>query len=413
VDTGKPATLYEIVTLNSREGQGMLVQSISAGDAAAYFPLAEQFLTQSSPPLCGPATIAMVLNSLAIDPNRVWKGVWRWYSEEMLLACASMDWSVGLTMQEFAHLAECNGTIVSNFVSGGPGASLEEFRASVQRLCADDTMSRRLVVNFSRATLGQTGEAGHYSPVAAYNREKDSVLILDVARFKYPPFWVPVPLLAEAMKEIDPSTGSSRGFFEIQKTQEVPEHEKLSKCSYSFDTIQTVDQLRMVSKEEVAQLEAFIPSLLCHSERVAKEMRPLSHFLRMEYVGSQRETEVAIRNLRELLAPFLEETSWQRSQLESLWPSHPQIAIELTALVIILCTKHVDSLQPFRNAIGFFSTYSPAAGQKPLHPQLTKIVHVFGEMLGIPHSAGGVRSPISQVIPGCTRSCAIDQAKAH
>jgi hypothetical protein len=380
----------------------MLVQSIGSGDAAAYFPLAEQFLTQSSPPLCGPATIAMVLNSLAIDPRRVWKGVWRWYSEEMLLACASMDWSVGLTMQEFAHLAECNGTTVSTFVSGGPGASLEDFRACVQRLCADDTMSKRLVVNFSRAKLGQTGETGHYSPVAAYNREKDSVLVLDVARFKYPPFWVPVPLLAEALEEIDPSTGSSRGFFEIRKIQqEVPAH-----CSYSFGSVRAVDHLRKVSKEAVAHLQAFVPLLLCQSDQVAMELRPLSHFLRMEFVGSQRATDAAIRNLSGLLAPLLEEASWQRSQLEVLWPSHPQIAVELTALVIILCTEHVNSLLPFRNATGFFSSYSPAAGQKALHPQLTKIVHVFGEMLGIPHSKGGVSSHMSQITPGCTRSCA-------
>ena len=55
-----------------------------ANQAAQYFELAEQFLTQSEPPLCGLATIAMILNSLNIDPQRVWQHPWRWYDEKML-----------------------------------------------------------------------------------------------------------------------------------------------------------------------------------------------------------------------------------------------------------------------------------------------------------------------------------------
>ena len=36
--------------------------------------------------------------------------------------------------------------------------------------------------------LLQTGD-GHFSPVAGYHAGTDSVLVLDVARFKYPPYW--------------------------------------------------------------------------------------------------------------------------------------------------------------------------------------------------------------------------------
>jgi len=37
------------------------------------------------------------------------------------------------------------------------------------------------------------------------------VLVLDVARFKYPPHWVPLTLLWEAMSTIDQATGLRRG----------------------------------------------------------------------------------------------------------------------------------------------------------------------------------------------------------
>lgn len=43
---------------------------------------------------------------------------------------------------------------------------------------------------FYRTSLGQTG-TGHFSPAAAYHKPSDSALILDIARFKQPPYWAP------------------------------------------------------------------------------------------------------------------------------------------------------------------------------------------------------------------------------
>ena len=56
----------------------------------------------------------------------------------------------------------------------------------------------------------QTG-TGHFSPIGGYHAGQDMALILDVACFKYPPHWVPLPLLWEAMNTIDESTGLVRG----------------------------------------------------------------------------------------------------------------------------------------------------------------------------------------------------------
>lgn len=56
----------------------------------------------------------------------------------------------------------------------------------------------------------QTG-TGHFSPIGGYHAEKDMALILDVARFKYPPHWVPLSLLWEAMDTVDDASGHRRG----------------------------------------------------------------------------------------------------------------------------------------------------------------------------------------------------------
>ena len=73
-----------------------------------------------------------------------------------------------------------------------------------------------LLVNFSRMVFGQTG-TGHFSPVAAYNRSKDSALVLDTARFKYPAFWVSAEELWRSCETMDRDTGRARGVITLSR----------------------------------------------------------------------------------------------------------------------------------------------------------------------------------------------------
>lgn len=56
---------------------------------------------------------------------------------------------------------------------------------------------------------------GHFSPVGGYHAGQDMVLILDTARFKYPPHWVPLRRLYQAMARVDSATGQPRGYLNI------------------------------------------------------------------------------------------------------------------------------------------------------------------------------------------------------
>jgi len=55
----------------------------------------------------------MVLNSLAIDPRRVWKGSWRIFHEQMLDCCIPLETvqREGITLTQAACLAKCNGAL--------------------------------------------------------------------------------------------------------------------------------------------------------------------------------------------------------------------------------------------------------------------------------------------------------------
>ena len=60
----------------------------------------------------------------------------------------------------------------------------DEFRKEVIRCCsAVNAGAGVLCVSYSRIQFNQTGD-GHFSPIGAYDRAKDMILILDVARFK-------------------------------------------------------------------------------------------------------------------------------------------------------------------------------------------------------------------------------------
>ena len=53
--------------------------------------LSFMYRTQDEPAFCGLASLAMVLNALAIDPRRAWKGPWRWFHEQMLDCCQPLS----------------------------------------------------------------------------------------------------------------------------------------------------------------------------------------------------------------------------------------------------------------------------------------------------------------------------------
>jgi hypothetical protein len=74
-----------------------------------------------------------------------------------------------------------------------------------------------VLVNYQREVLGQ-GRVGLISPLAAYDRESDRVLILDTAAHKYPPTWVPLTSLVSAISTTDGATGKTRGFLEVAST---------------------------------------------------------------------------------------------------------------------------------------------------------------------------------------------------
>src|SRR5690349_7027833 len=81
----------ELVPFSSDEGRALFREALADGTMEGFFALAEQFHTQSDPAFCGLGTLVVVLNALAIDPQRPWKGAWRWFAEEHLDCCLPIE----------------------------------------------------------------------------------------------------------------------------------------------------------------------------------------------------------------------------------------------------------------------------------------------------------------------------------
>ncbi|KAL0552773.1 hypothetical protein IC582_011898 [Cucumis melo] len=179
-----------------------------------FFKIVSYYQTQSEPSYCGLTTLAAVLNALSIDPGRKWKGLWRWFDETMMDCCDPLEkiQTDGITFDKFASMARCNGAEVLVFRTNE--STIGEFRE--QLISSSSCEDRHMVTSYHRRVFKQSG-TGHFSPIGGYHGGKDMVLILDVARFKYPPHWVPLSLLWDAMKTIDDATGLPRGYMILSK----------------------------------------------------------------------------------------------------------------------------------------------------------------------------------------------------
>lgn len=202
-----------LVDLRSSQGQQWFLE---ANAREAYWPLAEEFVSQKNGAFCGVATLVMVLNSLDVSaPPLPGADSYESFTQENVFSDKTeaivQQANIlrrGMTLDELGGLFVSFG--LSAKVTHASQASLDEFRAT-----AIDYLAKKkhyVVVNYLRSTLGQL-RGGHISPLAAYDEKTDRFLVLDVARFKYPAVWVTAADLFKAMNTVDAGNDDhSRGY---------------------------------------------------------------------------------------------------------------------------------------------------------------------------------------------------------
>jgi hypothetical protein len=215
--SGSPGAL---VPLAEPAGQQLLMR---ASDRSDHGALAQWLETQANLGFCGVASAAMALNSLAVPaPPVPGYAPYRFWTQTNVFSLPGSANHVRpeVVAREGMTLAQLQGWLAGSphLQVGrihGDQLSLEQWRALLRRTLRDP--QDRLLVNYHRSALGQTG-AGHISPVAAYDPGSDRVLILDVARYRHPSVWVSSEVLWRAMRTRDSGAGRSRGLLLIRRT---------------------------------------------------------------------------------------------------------------------------------------------------------------------------------------------------
>jgi hypothetical protein len=216
------AARAEVVYLPTEPGAERFRRAASEPEALALFAYVE---TEARQTFCGPASLAAALNSIGIgDPTPAPMFPYHLLTQDSLFtarnqavksyAAVERD---GLTLNQLAQFAA--NLAASTEVIHALDVSADALRSRLR--AALGTRGTRVLVNYSRIPLGQVGD-GHISPLAAYDAQTDSFLILDVARYKYPPAWVSFDQLFAAMQRIDTDSGLSRGALILSNPAQAP-----------------------------------------------------------------------------------------------------------------------------------------------------------------------------------------------
>ncbi len=202
-----------LTDFRSPQGEAYLLETHAL---EAYFPIAAAFETQRTQSYCGVASMVMVLNAIgAPAPTSPQYQPFTVFTQDNVLnekteaiRPREMIAQRGMTVDQLGGILSLYPVAVE--VHHAAPGGVDEFRKLASEALA--SKNHFVVVNYLRKALGeQTG--GHISPLAAYDEKSDRFLILDVARYKYPPVWVKTTDLFDAMNTPDSDNDNkSRGY---------------------------------------------------------------------------------------------------------------------------------------------------------------------------------------------------------
>ena len=245
---------HAIVDWGSIEGISRLEESNYKTD---FFKLANHFESQHNKIFCGPASAAIVLNSLRVRNGNIqipedktllnqsdlkylaskkWSPFFQRYTQNnvflnspksraYVLGKALLDpqgmvivdkqgkpeKDRGFQVRQLAELFREHGLRVNVAIVNQELNNATIKNEIIQNLRTTDDY---VIVNYKRGILNQPG-GGHISPLGAYHKASDSFLVMDVTPNKADWVWVKAELLIQAMRTFD--TIENRGYLLIKE----------------------------------------------------------------------------------------------------------------------------------------------------------------------------------------------------
>jgi hypothetical protein len=233
--------MKELVPFASEEGLARL----SRAHAKVNFPaLANQFEAQSNGAFCGPTSAAVVLNTVRgrspdlprdrsrlrpedfqFFPNGFDPSVPRYTQDNVIVKGQKTRAQVlgepvivngkqisdfGYQTRQFDEMLRANG-LTTRLVIVDESKSMDDVRNDL--VDSLQNPGRYAIVTYRRDAVGQRG-GGHISPLAAFDAESDSFLVMDVNPTSAGWVWIPAATLVKAMRTFD--TVENRGYVVVE-----------------------------------------------------------------------------------------------------------------------------------------------------------------------------------------------------
>ena len=199
-----------------------MLQSTKSSLVQDFFNYQQGWEAQINQAYCGVASSMAVMNSLRgkiILPQDPVYVPYPWATQRTLIQneCVRANvydvnkmkqvfWGLGLDMATTllnCHLQGQGYIATAHHVDPATsnGTALQLRSIFLEALKNEDT---RIIINYDRGgiTQGPMGH-GHFSPIGAYNDEHDAFLVMDVAKYKYSPVWVPTVKLLRGIATMD------------------------------------------------------------------------------------------------------------------------------------------------------------------------------------------------------------------
>jgi len=211
--------LNDLLYFNHSAAYQELKTSVKSS-AQDFYHYQEGWEAQVTQSYCAVATSAAALNSLRgkIDlPQDEIYIPYPWATQNALLLNEQVKqhiFNVQKTKRLYVGLGLSMAASLLNYNLNGQGYMAEahsvdpttfekdETIKMIKKALLDDKM--RVVINYDRGGIGQGPYGhGHFSPLGAYNEELDAFLVMDVAKYKYPPVWVPSAKVFNAISTLD------------------------------------------------------------------------------------------------------------------------------------------------------------------------------------------------------------------
>ncbi len=200
---------------------------LRSAPAPAYWALSPHYVGQITECACSLASATMLVNAARRTAAR--SAGERLVTQPMLLdAVGSPTWrdgvghdgGHGVTLRQLAELLQTGlgkfgiaGTEI-DAVPLADGDGLARYRQALAE--GEANAGRYIVVNYHMATAIGAGDYGHFSPLGAYDAARDRVLVLDVYRVEFEPYWLPTEQLFAAMATVNRIDGEPRGYLRVR-----------------------------------------------------------------------------------------------------------------------------------------------------------------------------------------------------